>query len=721
MTTLNFNTTNDSASPHIPELPEDADALGAALAYAKAGLYLLPVKPGTKNPGSRVGERWHTKSSCDQATLAAWYAGTADGIAVDLGRSGLVVIDVDMPESMPGWLQTALSESGSPYQATRTDTPGRGHYLFRQPSGRALGCGKGKLAGCGLDVKGTGGVIVVAPTVHPSGGQYRWITTGTIPALPDVIAEQLTDNGGDRKSAATDAEVRRFIETHTESSAPGRIKGWANCWSQKVFVNCDSRHDAMVEIATWALEEARCGYYSAREALNILRPLFTTSFKGDDDRQTAESAAEEFGSIVAWAVSQANAHPLADLQQRRGGSEDRTAAGVPSVNGRPVTANTTGTHQRRARLTWANEIAPKSVQWAWTGGLQEISQGFNRQISDFLMPSLVSDVQDSGRIATGTIAIAAGSEGLGKSSFGIVLAAKVSTGKLSGAWYGTPGRVLYVAVEDSWEHTIVPRLMAADADLSRIARFGVATGDDENMNLSLPYDNALLEEVITENGIGLVVLDPLMSLINEEIDTHREREVRKSLDPLVGIADRTGAVILGIAHFNKGSGTDISARITGSGAFKNVPRAVFGFARDPESGNCVITQSKNSLGRSDLPSLGYRIESHQVGDGISTGRFVPLGVSERSVTDILAEGPKAKRDGDAGLTPAQRFIVEYITKNGDARGEVMARDIITEGLSVGFTEIDLKNARQRSRKITTRRAPAGWIWSLTGEFGKNMP
>ena len=71
------------------------------------------------------------------------------------------------------------------------------------------------------------------------------------------------------------------------------------------------------------------------------------------------------------------------------------------------------------------------------------------------------------------------------------------------------------------------------------------------------------------------------------------------------MADRTGSVFLGIAHFNKGNGTDAASLITGSGAFKNVPRSVFGFARDEsdDNGGRVMSQVKNSLGRDDLHSL----------------------------------------------------------------------------------------------------------------------
>jgi AAA domain/Bifunctional DNA primase/polymerase, N-terminal len=715
MTTIDFNT--PKALPLIPTLPDEADALAAALAYAAAGLYVLPVRSGTKHPGSVVGHCWPTKSSRDPAVLAAWFAGTDHGVAIDLGRSGLVVIDVDRPEDLPGWLVTALTESGAPYQSTRPDVPGRGHWTFRQTEGRALGCGKGKLAGCGLDVRGAGGVIVVQPTIHPCGGEYRWVVTGEIPALPDAIADKLSNGSGDRQSAATDAEVRKYIEDNTASTAPGRIKGLIQNWAKHALTDRDSRHDAMAELLPWACEEVRCGFYSAQYAFEMLSALFIASFNGETERQrlSPESALSEFQGIFAWAISQANAHPLADLQRRRGVSEEPAAAGVPSGNGKP-TANT---HTRKVRLTWANTIEPEPVVWAWTGGLQDSGQDSKRLESWNLGTLQMGDSQDSGRIAAGTIAIVAGTEGLGKSSLGVYLAAKVSTGKLSGAWHGTPRNTLYVAVEDSWKHTVVPRLLAANANLSRIARFDIVTDTDEAISLSLPHDNNKLEETIRENDIALVVLDPLMSLINEDLDTHREREVRKALDPLVGIADRTGAVILGIAHFNKGSGTDISARITGSGAFKNVPRAVFGFARDPESGNCVITQSKNSLGRSDLPSLAYRIESAEIQTpkGITyTGRFVPLGVSDKSVTDILATAGRTdnKEAGD-GLTPSQRFVVAYIEEHGDHNGEVTSRDVIEAGHSAGY--VDLVKARTRAKDtIATRRCLDGWMWSLTEKY-----
>src|SRR4051812_20321465 len=80
----------------IPELPADVDNMKAAVLYADAGCYVLPVKRATKkHPGSVVGDHWQDKSSRDPKVIAMWFAGTDRDIALHCGRSGLVVLDVD--------------------------------------------------------------------------------------------------------------------------------------------------------------------------------------------------------------------------------------------------------------------------------------------------------------------------------------------------------------------------------------------------------------------------------------------------------------------------------------------------------------------------------------------------------------------------------------------------------------------------------------------------
>lgn len=345
---------------------------------------------------------------------------------------------------------------------------------------------------------------------------------------------------------------------------------------------------------------------------------------------------------------------------------------------------------RRLVLTAASEIEPEPVVWAWhheddlTGG--------------------------SGRIPLGSLSVAAGREGTGKSSFGIWLAAMITRGTLPGSLYGTPHAVIYAAVEDSWKYTLVPRLIAAGADLTKVYRVEVVEDEQDGTTLSLPIDNALLEREMRQVGAALLVLDPLMSTIGAGIDTHRERDVRVALDPLARLADRARCVVLGIAHFNKGGGTDPSSLITGSGAFKNVPRSVFGFAADPE-GDRVMTQTKNSLGRLDLPSLAYQIEGVEVPTRLGpahVGRLVWLGESDRSVTDILSDRGDAEDQEDR--KDAAEWLRGFLADQG---GEASAVDVFKAGDKDGFRKDALKRAKRKAGVISEKGGmDAGWMWRL---------
>jgi hypothetical protein len=46
----------------------------------------------------------------------------------------------------------------------------------------------------------------------------------------------------------------------------------------------------------------------------------------------------------------------------------------------------------------------------------------------------------------------------------------ITRGVLSGEFFGMPKSVLVAAAKDSWSQTIVPRLIAAGADLDRVFR-----------------------------------------------------------------------------------------------------------------------------------------------------------------------------------------------------------------------------------------------------------
>ncbi|RFZ48382.1 DNA primase [Mycobacterium marinum] len=409
------------------------------------------------------------------------------------------------------------------------------------------------------------------------------------------------------------------------------------------------------------------------------RHVVVVADKDDVGRKHAVDVSKQLNGIAASVriVEAATGKDLAD-HIASGGTLDDLVMCEPEVE----------TPARVARITWAAQIEPEPVVWAWKPN-------------------------GAGRIPAGSLCVAAGREGTGKSSFGIWMAAQITRGALPGSFCGKPRRVFYVAVEDSWRHTLVPRLIAAGADLSMVGRLEVVSGfDDDELILSLPHDNALLENTIRQHSAAAVFIDPLMSVIGERIDTHRERDVRSALDPLAKIADRTSAVILGIAHFSKSSGTDAASLITGSGAFKNVPRSAFGFARDEadEDGGRVMTQVKNSLGRDDLPSLAYTIEGREIETpkGVTqTGKFVFLGESDRSVSDVLRDSRNGPDDEDE-RTEAAAWLTDYLIDSG---GEVRANDVIKAGAAAGYSIHVLKRAKKKINAHSTKSGNA-WVWQL---------
>jgi hypothetical protein len=168
------------------------DPLEFKLALAAGGCYLLPVKPGTKNPGSIAGKGWPRKTSRNPIFIRQWHeVGPEAAIAIHTGRSGLVVIDFDSDE-IPGeldWLKTGLFQSSRGLLLDAGESTQRGHYVFA--SDTVFVSGRIKLTdGTEVgDVRSGNTIILSQPSRHPhaesKGAQYRWLTTGVVPGLSD--------------------------------------------------------------------------------------------------------------------------------------------------------------------------------------------------------------------------------------------------------------------------------------------------------------------------------------------------------------------------------------------------------------------------------------------------------------------------------------------------------------------------------------------------------
>ena len=299
----------------IPDITPEMGNLDAALAYANAGWYLVPVNTNhpdptkRKSPGSVVGGDWPALSSRDPRQITAWFAGTDYGIALHCGRSGAVVLDVDAYDNVPDEVLAAIETTDCPYQSTRPDQPGRGHYLLANTTGRRISNILGKLATTPKwgEVRGANGVIIAAPSVHPeAGGSYRWQRTGALPPVPDYVADALPESSTP-DDTATDAEIRHFLDAHTRSDKPEALNGLITALTNKLAQG-HSCHQSTLGIVTDAMAEAAAGLYPARTARDQLWPVYlNTATTGTSTGRvlTNADAKHQYRGIVAWAIGQA--------------------------------------------------------------------------------------------------------------------------------------------------------------------------------------------------------------------------------------------------------------------------------------------------------------------------------------------------------------------------------------------------------------------------------
>lgn len=261
----------------------------AAEAYAKAGVPVVPVQPGTKNPGSYLGRGWPQRATTDLDTIRDWWRRWPDaGMAMHVGGAGLLVLDVDAPENVPEWLRGHLERAV--FRRTTADPNNRrGHYIYRLHPGDRFGSSLGKLkppkGKSWGEVRCYGGAIVLAPTAHPraaEGGAYTSGSPEPIPLLPDEIAAKLSaapDPAEYRTLTPVelDTNAEAFLDTYTDDREPYALAPILTYFDPAP----GGRHESMWNAVCWALREAKAGRFPARHAVGELRTIWEAAIGGE--------------------------------------------------------------------------------------------------------------------------------------------------------------------------------------------------------------------------------------------------------------------------------------------------------------------------------------------------------------------------------------------------------------------------------------------------------
>jgi hypothetical protein len=257
--------------------------------------------------------------------------------------------------------------------------------------------------------------------------------------------------------------------------------------------------------------------------------------------------------------------------------------------------------------------------------------------------------------------------------------------------------------------------MAHNANLNRVYRIEIHDTDDTDLGLSLPHDLTGLHQAITTTDAALLVLDPLMSRLAANLDTHRDGEVRRALEPLAALADTTRLAILGLIHHNKSGSGDPLNLVMASKAFTAVARSVHTVIKDPDDDTetqRLFGTSKNNLGRLDLPTLTYTIQSWRYdtddGEGI-TGQLHWGPDRTATIGDALARAARDPEEKTA-LDEAAEWLEDYLDAN---HGRAEAGKILAAATRDGHKERTVQRARKKLGLVKEKDGFQGaWTWAL---------
>ena len=305
----------------------------------------------------------------------------------------------------------------------------------------------------------------------------------------------------------------------------------------------------------------------------------------------------------------------------------------------------------------ADTLTPVSIDWAWKN-----------------------------RFAFGKLTVIAGDPGLGKSTILADIAALHTKG---GNFPCNEGRAIICEVailtaEDGLRDTLVPRLMAAEADMSKIhfitgTKIGGAVGDEAMFDITT--DIAALRKYFTDYpAIRVLIIDPLTAYLGAGTRAKENTEVRRVLMPLVKLIEDFNISLVVNNHLNKAGGKALY-RILNSIAFVAVGRIIHVVVEDADNHDLKkFICSKINIGSKPL-GLTYVIQKVWIkgeqGEEIETSRI------SWGTTHIDETADEALAEAGSGVKTSTDEAIEFLLLVL-ADGRVSVPDIEAEARAAGF-------------------------------------
>ena len=171
------------SNPSTSHLPPEDDFLAWLELYWELGFDVIPVC------GKQPLCRWNRKPPERTEVRRLLGSDRATGMAVVLGSrsGGLICRDFDLVPAYHSWCDARRDDGTElPFSAPTVQTPRPGRHVFgiSKRSCPLIHFADGEL-------RGEGSYVVLPPSVHPSGGRYRWMTDPFLHELPTVTPDML--------------------------------------------------------------------------------------------------------------------------------------------------------------------------------------------------------------------------------------------------------------------------------------------------------------------------------------------------------------------------------------------------------------------------------------------------------------------------------------------------------------------------------------------------
>ena len=311
------------------------------------------------------------------------------------------------------------------------------------------------------------------------------------------------------------------------------------------------------------------------------------------------------------------------------------------------------------------------------------------------------------RIARGKLTLIDGDPEQGKSLLTLDLAARVSSGKPfpDGPPPPAAASVLLIGVEDGLKDTVLPRLRAAGADMTRVR---VWEGQRKNGRCRppvFPQDTAQLREIIEEHQVALVVIDPFLAFLSAQACSVNDQMVRQALTPLAQVAEATRSAMVLNRHLTKGGqGRSAIARGTGSIAIIGAARTAFLVGTDPDDRQRrVLACTKTNLSERP-PALGFCVRANDAGQPYLEW----TGIQDRDADDLLLL--RRGRKGDDGQPEAADLLQKWLANGPQSRDRLYckarAHDVSERTLHRAKASLEVVS------KLLYHEGRGIWFWHL---------